>query len=512
MIRSLFLPGIWPACLAAIVVGSPTPASAQLADMGTLGGNVCLASSSNNAGAAIGSCRTTDGDLVPAYWAPTTGPVPLAALALNDPCDATDINSASVIVGNCELGTAGEWFPVVWTASIPGAAPTQLKSIPNHAKATAWQINQAGVIAGSSVAADGSSTAVIWLAGSRTPTSLPELGLLPPLIPTTTECVVSDMDDTAQPVVVGVCGLRDGGTVAVRWKPGLFGYAATELPRVPGGSNCVVAGINSSHRVAGTCETADGDAVAVRWESDGTSVTYLDYLLSTGVSRQQLIAVDINEAGIVLGNYLTDDGLARSFVWVPVGIPDQEEGLDIGTLGGPWIKAVDIADNGAVVGTGQSSIGLSEAFVWTPAAGIQGFGTLGGFASQSVALSDDGSKVVGNSQVASGHVHAFMAGGPNRNVQHAKNIASATSYDILSRGIELRQVVKDKIDALNPDAKTFVNGVIEKVRSLRPKGGETPNLEELRSHGHEVGERYRALSDEAKENLKSNFPNVHSMF
>lgn len=498
-------------CLAALAPGGPASALAQPVDMGTLGGNVCLTGSTNDAGAAIGTCRNPDGDLVAAYWAPTTGPAPLTVLAVDDPCDATDINSASVIVGNCELGAAGEWFPVVWTASIPGGAPTQLKALPNHAKAIAWQINQAGVIAGSSVAADGSSTAVIWMAGSRTPTRLPELGLLPPLIPSTTECVISDMDNTDQPVVVGICGLRDGGTVAVRWEPSLFGYVATELPRVPGGSNCVVAAVNSSHAVAGTCETGDGDVVAVRWGSDGTSITYLDYLEATGVSRQQLVAVDINEAGVVVGNYITDDGLARSFVWVPVGIPDQEQGLDIGSLGGPWIKAVDIADNGRVVGTGQSSIGLSEAFVWNPVSGIHGLGTLGGFSSQSIALSDDGSKLIGNSQTASGHVHAFMVGGPDRNIRRPKGSLALAASDTAGKATELHGLVKGKIDALNPEAKEFVTGIIEKTRALRPKGGEKPNLEELRYSGNEVGEKYKALSDDAKESLKSSFPTIYSM-
>ncbi|UNP29113.1 hypothetical protein [Lysobacter gummosus] len=508
--RSMSL--IAPACLAALAMGSPALASAQSVDMGTLGGNVCLAGSTNDAGAAIGTCRNADGDLVAAYWAATTGPAALATLAVNDPCDAVDINSAGVIVGNCELGAAGEWFPVVWTASIPGSVPTQLNALPNNAKAIAWQINRSGVIAGSSVAADGSAAAVIWMAGSRNPTRLPELGLLPPLIPSSTECVVSDMDNTDQPVVVGICGLRDGGTVAVRWEPGLFGYAATELPRLPGGSNCVVAAMNSSHRVAGTCQTDDGDVVAVRWEADGTSVTYLDYLEVAGTSRQQLIAVDMNEAGIVVGNYLADDGLARSFVWVPVGIPDQEEGLDIGTLGGPWIKAVDIADNGSVVGTGQSSNGLSQAFVWTPVTGIRGLGTLGGFSSQSITLSDDGSKLIGNSQIASGHVHAFMVGGADRNVQRPKGGGVSTAADLEGKATELRNLVKNKIDALNPDAKFFVTSIIDKAKALRPKAGEKPTLEELRRSANEVGEKHKALSEEAKESLQSNFPKIYSMF
>jgi hypothetical protein len=71
--------------------------------------------------------------------------------------------------------------------------------------------------------------------------------------------------------------------------------------------------------------------------------------------------------------------------------------------------------------------------------------------------------------------------------------------------VELRNLVKGKIDALNPEAKEFVNGVslrlvcqelysnclqvIEKMKSLRPKSGEKPNLEELRKQANEIVEK-----------------------
>lgn len=498
---SLFATACLLACAAPARAADPSA-------MGTLGGNVCLATNANDAGAAIGTCRDASGDLVGVYWPPNTGPVSLASLEVDGPCDAADLNDAGVVVGNCEFGALGEWFPVIWTASIPGGAPLRLKAMLNHAKAGAWRINRAGAVAGLSVAADGSTTAVLWLPGSSNPTPLPELGLLPPLTPSTTECTVIAMTDAARPAAIGVCGLRDGGSVAVRWTSGLLGYIATELPRVPGGSNCVVAAIDSSLRVAGTCETADGDAVAVRWGADAGAPTYLDDIDASGETRQQLIAVDMNEAGIVVGNYLTDDGLARAFVWAPTGVPGQEQALDLGDLGGAWTRAVDIADNGSIAGSAESALGLSQAILWTPVAGIVGLGTLGGHSSQAVTLSRNGEILVGNSQIASGHVQAFMVGGAKRR----SVVAGAATRDALAKGIALRTLVKTKIEALNPESKTFVTGMIEKAKALRPKSGEKPNLDAILNAADEIRAQHQALPDDAKSSLQGNFPKLHSLF
>nr|AFI80890.1 fatty acid and retinol binding protein [Radopholus similis] len=84
----------------------------------------------------------------------------------------------------------------------------------------------------------------------------------------------------------------------------------------------------------------------------------------------------------------------------------------------------------------------------------------------------------------------------------------AKSEKLYNKAVELRNLVKGKIDALNPDAKAFVNAMIEKVKALRPKPGEKPNLEELRKQANEIIEKYKALSEEAKESLKSNFPKI----
>ena len=95
-----------------------------------------------------------------------------------------------------------------------------------------------------------------------------------------------------------------------------------------------------------------------------------------------------------------------------------------------------------------------------------------------------------------------------QNEDQALEALKAKSEKLYNKAVELRNLVKGKIDALNPEAKEFVTGVIEKMKALRPKAGEKPNLEELRKQANEIIEKYKGLSEEAKESLKSNFPKI----
>jgi len=84
----------------------------------------------------------------------------------------------------------------------------------------------------------------------------------------------------------------------------------------------------------------------------------------------------------------------------------------------------------------------------------------------------------------------------------------AKSPSLYEKVNTLRTLVKGKIDSLNPDAKAFVTGLIEKVRALKPKGDEKPNLNKLREAATQVIEQYNALSEDAKTNLKNTFPQI----
>lgn len=392
--------------MAAFALLPSVPVHAQ--GLGTLGGNVCSAVNTNDSGAVVGTCRDAEGDVGAVYWAPGTEiPVPLSMLEPDGPCSVYDINNGNIAVGNCEKGAAGEFFPVRWTLSLPGSLPQRLNPLLGHVNAAAGIINHAGVVGGASLDGGGSPRAVIWRAGQTAAVELPELGLLPPLLTSSTGCQIADMTDDASPIVVGTCSLDEGGSIAVRWQPGVLGYTVSALPRLPDGSNCVAAAINQSGQIAGTCETATGDIVAVRWAANNT-LTYLDDLEVSGPSREQLAVADMNEGGVIVGNYLTDEGYSRAFVWSPVNNPASEEALDIGGLGGFWTTIIDIADDGTFTGVAQTGDGRVEGFAGSATLEIAGIGTLGGFTSAPAALSDSGNHLVGTSQTAAGFGNAFL--------------------------------------------------------------------------------------------------------
>nr|CAD2175410.1 unnamed protein product [Meloidogyne enterolobii] len=92
--------------------------------------------------------------------------------------------------------------------------------------------------------------------------------------------------------------------------------------------------------------------------------------------------------------------------------------------------------------------------------------------------------------------------------EDALNALKEKSEKLYTKANELRNLVKDRIGKLNPEAKTFVDTIIEKLKALRPKKDEKPNLTELRKEANEIVEKFKALSDEAKESLKTNFPKI----
>ena len=93
----------------------------------------------------------------------------------------------------------------------------------------------------------------------------------------------------------------------------------------------------------------------------------------------------------------------------------------------------------------------------------------------------------------------------------ALDALKAKSEKLYEKATALRKLVKDKIDSLEAEAKGFVESTIAKLKTLRPKTGEKPNLTELRKAANEIIEAYKKLSDAAKDNLKSAFPKITSV-
>lgn len=87
-------------------------------------------------------------------------------------------------------------------------------------------------------------------------------------------------------------------------------------------------------------------------------------------------------------------------------------------------------------------------------------------------------------------------------------VLKAKSEKLYNNAVELRTFMNEKLTALNPNAKSFIDSVVETLKALKPKGEEKPGLKLLRARANEVIEKYMALDEEAKESLKGQFPKL----
>lgn len=386
-----------------VAVGKSAPALASPAD-----GRPCTVVGINDSGAAVGQCRTKDGDYRATYWS-SGSPVGMLLSNFGRTCDVLGIANDGQVAGNCSTGPSGKSVPVVWrTPTLPSALPTPLSGRIGDDRTVASTINAAGAIAGVSTSPGGRDSPVIWKHGDTAPTSLPIPGALPPLLTTFTECRVQAVDSAAVPNAAGVCDQRQGGYVAVKWTPNaLGGYAVTTLPDLPNGTSCVAVAVDANGQVAGTCEDATGDKYAVRWPPSASSPSFLRRVPADAADTQQVFAIDMNEAGLVIGHYVAGDGRTRSFVWAPTDNPANEEGLDLGILDGTEVYARKIADNGRIIGATDTSAGAQVAFSWTPSTEMQSLGTLGGSSNTPSAMSSNGRWVAGTSMTEDRYWQAY---------------------------------------------------------------------------------------------------------
>ena len=110
----------------------------------------------------------------------------------------------------------------------------------------------------------------------------------------------------------------------------------------------------------------------------------------------QSLATAINDGGTVVGSTMIDGAstdTSHAFVWTEAGGM-----IDLGTFGGANSDALDVNNAGVVVGWAENAAGHPRAFVWTSAAGKVDLGTLGGSRSWAYGINNTG-QVVGASWV-----------------------------------------------------------------------------------------------------------------
>lgn len=144
-----------------------------------------------------------------------------------------------------------------------------------------------------------------------------------------------------------------------------------------------------------------------RW-SEGSGTSNLDILKERSDSRSNFTyyhGTGISADGSVIVGYKEFFYLQKAALrW------DSRDGVrDIGKLGGSGAKAVAVSDDGSVV-VGNSRYQTSSrehAFRWSSGEGMIDIGTLGGDASYAYAVSADGSVIVGDARIPTGARRAF---------------------------------------------------------------------------------------------------------
>jgi probable HAF family extracellular repeat protein len=162
-----------------------------------------------------------------------------------------------------------------------------------------------------------------------------------------------------------------------------------------GGTFSDASGINVSGQVVGNSDTGTGQ--------------WLAFIKEPGEDMEPIIgwttmnwALDINDAGQVVGGMLMGGIHVLAFIWSREGPSDYWESQ----LGGVQCEARGINRSGQVVGWAEDADGFQRAFLKDPGQPMLDLGTLGG--NNGVAFGINGSgQVVGTAAITNGELRAF---------------------------------------------------------------------------------------------------------
>jgi len=315
---------------------------------------------------------------------------------------ATAINDRGQIVG-WSFTAAGAPHAFLWEDGAMRDLGTLVAQEPDpvfHTRSVAGAINNAGLIAGSAEDESFMLKLVVW-----------ENGVIRALGPDASDREIRvDGMNARGDIVASIEPAEYDGRVVV-WQNGVV----QPVEHLPGGWNWTYAtAMNGAGDVVGA-STADQSSAQAFFHPfvwrDGVT-TDLGVFGITGnctdpnepsCNSAEGEALDVNDAGVVVGWSQDSSGLPRPFIW-------QDGTLrDLGVFPGVKAYALAINERGQVAGGHQPAPWPDQrafAFLWSAGA-VQDLGTLGGRATHVSALSEAG-EIVGSSLTASGEQHAFV--------------------------------------------------------------------------------------------------------
>ena len=353
--------------LTMLAVGHAQPASAaSLVNLGHLAGAQCRATGVNDQGIVAGVCIPGNSTGAPVAWMTTAAnhnQRSLSGLSAGVACDVFGIANSGSVIGSC-LDQMGVPFAVTWAG--PSVVPLKLAPLSGilgidvQVRTTPKAFNQAGFVAGQSVAFDGSTTAAIWQ---------PNTGVALLVSSSSDNCEVAAINDDPSgglPNVLLNCPNPAGTTTAkVATPTGLLRtYISNPLVVPAGSAYCIAKGINGASQVVGSCiyPSSPFSQTAI-WATPTASPSVLTLPGFAGdVIGKRNEGRFINDAGHVVFSYQTDtggDGVGYlDLTSMPVFVPSLDPGASI--------SAVGFGNNDRIVVVGDNASGNKQAAVFDP--------------------------------------------------------------------------------------------------------------------------------------------------
>lgn len=153
--------------------------------------------------------------------------------------------------------------------------------------------------------------------------------------------------------------------------------------------------INAKGQVAFSIGTGDGRTTTYFY--DTRAVVNIGSL-----GGNEVVAVDVNDVGQVVGRATTASGTQHAFVWIgSAGI------FDISTIAGIGSSVADAINNHGVI-TGSYQYGGPHAFRWSPPSGLEDLGTLTVAGLSFGTALNDADEIAGTASTADNRRHAFI--------------------------------------------------------------------------------------------------------